>query len=226
MFDFIKELGKIDISYNPTESKSEEHNIIFKNYIKSVEDDYILIDFLFNKGVEYPILIGKQVDIKFKTSDGVYTGNCEILGKDDKSAISGIKISFPQNIKHIQQREYVRVPLKLKTEIVIFFDENGEDITVFDTKTVDISGSGLCFITDEPIKKHVKSVGFVTLHIPEEPPIEISLKHIYSREFSANGKKRFKNAFTFIEIEEEAREKLLSEIFLFQLEMKKNRILE
>lgn len=224
MFDFIKELGKIDIDYSPDDSEEKKHT--FKSYVKSVEDDYLLIDFLFLEGKEQYIPVGKNIKVRFKTGTGIHTGICEMLGTDNKSTIPGIKISFPKYIKFIQQREYIRVPLKLKTEFVIFFDKNGENIISFETETVDISGSGLSFITDKPMEKHSKAIGFITLPGFQEPPIEVILKHVYSGEFFAAGKKRFKNAFTFLEIDDDLREKLLRDIFLFQLEMKKNKILE
>ena len=224
MYNFIRELGKIDIEYSPDDS--EEKKIIFKSYIKSVENNYVLVDFLSNKGTNYHIPHGKQIKVKFKATDGIHHGICEIIGEESQSVLSGIKISYPENIQFIQQREYVRVPLKLRMEIVIFFDETGEKIITMDIKTIDISGSGLCFVTDDPLREHRKAVGFVYLQNSDGPPIQIELKHVYSREIYAAGKTKYKNAFTFMEIDEKLREKLLREIFLFQLEMKKNKIFE
>jgi len=214
MFGFIKELGKIDVEYNDNK---------FRSYIKSVESDYILIDFLFYKGSEYNIPAENWITVNFKEKAGIYSGNCQILGRDN-SKLPGLKISYPTDIKFVQQREYVRVPLKLKAEIVVFPEIEDEEIKVQEINTLDISGSGFCFISEKPLEKHSKIIGVIYLTNPAEKPIEISLKHVYSRTFFANGKEMYKNAFTFNELEEKLQDKILKEIFLYELELRKKGI--
>ena len=72
MFSFIKELGKIDVEYKYDDS--DDNNNVFKSYIKSVETEYILIDFLFYKGAEYNIPNEKQITVKFKEKMGIIRG--------------------------------------------------------------------------------------------------------------------------------------------------------
>ena len=211
MFGFIKELGKIDVEWNDNK---------FRSYVKSVESDYILIDFLFYKGSEYNIPAENWITVNFKEKAGIYSGNCQILGRDN-SKLPGLKISYPTDIKFVQQREYVRVPLKLKAEIVVFPEIEDEEIKVQEINTLDISGSGFCFISEKPLEKHSKIIGVIYLTNPAEKPIEISLKHVYSRTFFANGKEMYKNAFTFNELEEKLQDKILKEIFLYELELRK-----
>lgn len=211
MFGFIKELGKIDVEYNDNK---------FRSYIKSVESDYILIDFLFYKGSEYNIPAENWITVNFKEKAGIYSGNCQILGRDN-SKLPGLKISYPTDIKFVQQREYVRVPLKLKAEIVVFPEIEDEEIRVQEITTLDISGSGFCYVSEKPLEKHSKIIGVIYLTNPAEKPIEISLKHVYSRTFFANGKEMYKNAFTFNELEEKLQDKILKEIFLYELELRK-----
>jgi len=223
MFDFIKELAKIDVEYNYEDS--DDKKITFRSYVKSVESDYLLIDFLFYKGAEYNIPPGKLITVNFKEKSGIYSGNCYIIGRDN-SKLSGFKITYPEDIQFIQQREYVRAPLKLKTEIVIFLGEDGneENSIVYEEKTLDISGSGFCFISSKPIEKHSKIIGIVNLLDSDEEPIKVSLKHVYSRKLLLNGKEMYKNAFTFLDINEKVREKILKKIFLYELELRKKGI--
>ena len=233
MFGFIKELGKIDVDYNDNK---------FRSYVKSVESDYILIDFLFYKESEYNIPVENWVTVKFKEKAGVYSGDCQILGRDN-SRIPGLKISYPSDVKFVQQREYVRVPLKLKAELVIFSVRSGSekpeeglcpsgrlelipeseetDVRVQEINTLDISGSGFCYVSEKPLEKHSKIIGIIYLSNPAEKPIEISLQHVYSRTFFANGKEMYKNAFTFNNLEEKLQDKILKEIFLYELELRK-----
>jgi c-di-GMP-binding flagellar brake protein YcgR len=217
--DFIRELGKIDIECSYSGLGTDK--VILKSYVKTVESDYILIDFLFHKKSEFVLVKDKWVKVHFKDRNGVYSGECCVLGRDDSSHLSGIKLSFPHNIKFKQQREYVRVPLKLKIEIIIFIDESGSEIKTHNATTLDISGSGFCFVSDEPVSEHFKTLALISLPDPNEKPVEVILKHVYSRPFFAQGKERFKNAFTFEEIDEKLRERILKEIFLFQIELKK-----
>jgi len=214
MFGFIKELGKINVEYN-------DNN--FKSYIKSVEPDYILIDFLFYKRSEYNIPVENWITVKFREKAGIYSGNCQILGRDN-SKLPGIKISYPADVKFVQQREYVRVPLKLKMELIFFPEKEEKDVKLFNINTLDISGSGFCFASDNPTEKSSKIIGIIYLSNPAEPPVEVLLQHVYSRKFMAAGKEMYKNAFTFNEIKENSKEKILKEIFLYELELRKKGI--
>ena len=191
--------------------------------MKSVESDYILIDFLFYKGIQYNIPAEKNIVVTFKRSTGVYSGNCIVLGIDN-SKLPGIKISFPSDVEFMQQREFVRVPLCLKVEVVLFPDTDADEIEGHEAITLDISGSGFCFVSDRPIQKKSKIVGILYLSDPKQAPLEIPLKYIYSRSFFCAGKERYKTAFTFDEISEKSRDKIIKETFLYQIEMRKKGI--
>ena len=221
MFSFIKELGKIDVEYKYDDS--DDNNNVFKSYIKSVETEYILIDFLFYKGAEYNIPNEKQITVKFKEKLGIYSGVCKILGRDN-SRIPGIKISYPDAIKFIQRREYVRVPLSLKVELSIFPEKEDDEINVCVVNSLDISGSGFCCISDRPTEKHSKIIGKVYLLNSNEEPVEVLVKHVHSKKIIAAGKNKYKNAFTFIEINEKSRDKIIKEIFLYELKLRKKGI--
>lgn len=220
MFEYIQELGKIEVEYkfNPY----MEDKITFKSYIKSVEQDYILIDFLYNKGVEYNIPPEKQIKVNFKENSGIYSGTSYILGRDN-SNLSGLMISYPTNVEFIQQREFVRIPMKLKVDLYTKTSPDGTNTKHYQVETTDISGSGISFVSDAPIERHQGINGLIHLKSTEKP-IEVKLKHVYSRSFITSSKERYKNAFTFVDIDEKIRDKIVKEIFLFQLEMKRKGI--
>jgi len=217
MFGFIKELGKVELEFD-----FEGEKIVFKNYIKSIMQDYLLIDSLFYNGVEFTLPEKKWLKAKFKDNGGVYIGNCQILGKDT-SKFPGIKISYPQNISFIQQREFVRVPLRLRVELVVFpmASAENEDIEVIEEETLDISGSGFCIVSEKPIKLHSKIIGVIYLNHAKDHQVEVNLLHVYSRPFQAAGKEVYKNAFTFIDISDIHKEKILKDIFLYELELRR-----
>jgi len=217
MFNFIKELGKVELEFD-----FEGEKIVFKNYIKSTSLDYLLVDLLYYNGVEFNLPEKKWLKAKFKENGGVYVGNCQILGKDN-SKFPGIKISYPQNVTFVQQREFVRVPLRLRIELVIFplASSEGEEIEVIDSETLDVSGSGFCFVSEKPIKLHSKIIGVIYLNHAKDRQVEVNLLHVYSRPFQAAGKEVYKNAFTFIDIDENSKEKILKDIFLYELEQRR-----
>jgi c-di-GMP-binding flagellar brake protein YcgR len=224
VFDFIKELNKIEIEYNYNDLDGKY--IRLKSYIKSVESDHILIDFLSYGGTEYNIPVESWITVKFKEKTGVYSGDCQILDREDNSRLPGLKISYPANVAFIQQREYVRVSLKLKMKLLIFpeEEEEEEEIEVNEIITLDISGSGFCFTSNKPVKKHSKITGIINLPNQPEKPLELSLKNVYSKPLIAAGKEIYKNAFTYTEINEKDRDKILKEVFLYELELRKKGI--
>lgn len=216
--DFIKELEKIEVKYN--NSLGIQDTILTLNsYIKKVDSDHILIDFLTNKGLEYHIFEGEKLEINFKVENGYYTGLCEVIGIDEFE-LPGIKVSYPDEVKYIQRRDYPRVSLKLHIELLAHIKELKRTIA-HNIKTLDISGSGFCFISDKPFDGFSDFLGYFHLPSHKAQPVKIKLKHVYSREIIICEKEKYKIAFTYPEISEDDREKLLREIFLYQLKVRK-----
>lgn len=217
-YDFIRDYVKVDVKYYYDDNHDKA--ITFNSFVKKIEEDYIVLDFLQFNNSKYIIPDGKEITVHFKTPTGYYFGNCYILGKED-SDIPGVMISYPPEVEYVQQREYVRVPLHLRVEILAFLDESGENVRVYEVTTLDISGSGFCYVSDDPLIEHnlVKCLIYTSAKVKE--PVEINLKHVYSKDFLAGNKKRYKNAFTYVDIDSRSREKILKEIFLYQMEMTK-----
>jgi len=221
-FDFIKPNVRVELAYK--NNAAENNDLTFNSVIKEVKRNYILIDYLYHNNLKYIIPEGVEFAVAFHCGEsGFFTGNCFILGVDETKK-NGIKITFPTEIQHIQQREYARVPLRLKVEMTIFLDEFGENVNYHHLFTQDISGSGFCYHGDFPIEEHSHIKCRINLLFNKNDYVDLDLKHVYSKEIFVNEKQRFKNAFTYINIETEDRKKILREIYNYQMEIKRKRL--
>ena len=143
IYDHLKELVKIEIVYKNTNTINH-----YKSYIKCLDDDRMLIDSPSYRGKSYDIEDNQQILLSLYAEDGVYTGECKVLGKE-LSKISGLWISYPYNSKHSQRREYLRVNLNVPIDLTIFKDSLRTESTEYRIISKDISGNGFCYICDE-----------------------------------------------------------------------------
>lgn len=214
IFDYIKELVKLDVEY----SDEDKHYYSLKSYIKRVEEDKILIDPPTHKGRNYPIKDGTTINIVISTNSGVFSGACKVIGREI-STISGLWITFPFSNKQVQRREYLRVPLKKSGKLIIFEKADKKTSRIIEFQTRDISGKGFSFVTDEPLTDYYDIECVIKLD--ENNEVKARCEHIYSKGSVVNNQNKFINALAFIELPNDSVDKIVRESFKYQLEMKR-----
>ena len=211
IYDFIKELASVEIEF----TDGNDNYYCLKSHIKSVEEDYILVNppHKDNKAINIPD--GQDININFKTENGIFSAEAKVIEKQ-LGDISGLKVSFPLNAKLTERREFLRVPLNLKAEIIKFSDSTGLNTETIEVTTRNVSGSGLCYISDEPLDNYYDVHCKVYLEQDEEP-VYARCDHLYSKKVRVNNEKAYLTALTFTGISDENVAKLVKACFKYQI---------
>jgi len=212
IYDFIKELAPFELEY----IDSDDNYHCLNTYIKSVNDDYILISPPQKNNQTYNLPDGQEINIIFKTEHGTLSAVSNIINKQLDN-ISGLRISFPYNSQFTERREFIRVPLNLKVEITKFLDNTYLNTETFNIQTRNVSGSGLCYISDSPLDHYYDVHCKIQLDYEKEP-IYVKCDHIYSKKIKINNGKAYLTALSFANISEENIAKLVKTCFRYQID--------
>ena len=220
IYEYLKLLQKIEVEF---ESDNNKYTSL-KSYIKSMTDEGILIDPPGKDSLTYNIPVGNTLKIFVYVDNGdILLGECIVTGLE-LSTISGIWISYPLTSQLIQRREFVRVPLRLKSVITLYKDINYQEKTVFEVLTRDISGNGLSYISDNSLDDYYDINCQLFLN-NEENPLNIRCEHVHSSITVVNNSHKFINAFTFIDLPQQDVKKIVQECFKYQLKLREKGLL-
>jgi len=214
IYNHIHELAKFEFVFN--DENEVPHRL--RSYIKSLDEDRILVaPPVGHQGKVVPVRDNQKFKIIISTEDGVYSGDSYVLSKEI-SQTPGLWISYPHNSRHCQRREYIRVPLNVDFELIIYRDSARtiQESNRFVTR--DISGRGISFISDSLLDGYYDIS--CKIFLPDgHQPIESSCEHIYSKQMPDSSK--YINALAFIDIDEYSSERIIKEVFRYQLEQRK-----
>ncbi|MFH0702499.1 MAG: flagellar brake domain-containing protein [bacterium] len=216
--DYIKELTKFELEFI---DKNGNYHVL-KSYIKSIDQDKILIFPPSHKNVTYNIPDSELINIIICTEDGVYSGESKVIGKE-LSHTPGLWISYPYNSQLIQRREYVRVPLRINIDLII--SENNTSETEIKIMPENISGKGFCYISDSPLNNYYDIKCKIYLKDEPNKPIISRCEHIYTNPINIGGKSKYINAFAFIDINLKDVDRIVKACFKYQFEQRKKGLL-
>lgn len=220
IYDFIRELAPLEVEY----IDNDDNYHCLNSYIKSVDDDFILISPPQKNNLSYNLADGQAISIIFKTENGIFSADSNVMSKQLDS-ISGVKISFPLNSQLTERREFVRAPLNLDVEILKYADNTYLTLESFHIMTRNISGSGLCYISDKPLGNYYDIHCKIRLEKDKEP-IKVRCDHIYSKKVKIHNDKAYLTALSFAGIPEEDSSKIVKECFKYQLSTREKAVAE
>lgn len=212
IYDFIKEQAVFELEY----IDSDDNYHCLDSYVKKVDANHILISPPQKNNITHNIPDGKEINIIFKTENGTFSAVSSVIDKQlDKT--SGFRISFPCNSQFTERREFIRVPLALKVEIIKFLDNTNLNIENFNIQTRNISGSGFCYVSDTPLDNYYDV--HCKIHLPEEKePVYVRCDQIYSKKMKINNQKAYLIALSFADIFKEDIAKLVKTCFRYQID--------
>lgn len=194
----IKEGQKVKIFVFTDEETEKE----FDCFIKEVYTDRLSLNFP-DELLDYEEYLeeGEEIPVKIFTPLGIKSFNAAIL---DAPYEQDFTIEFVETTNDLQRREYVRVPLSVKTLV-----ERTDKKSVI-TYTMDVSGGGIKFLSDEEFepKEEVK----LTMYMPDDRSIK-AIGSIIENNHIPQGQ----HVLTFTDIEEKERDRIIKKCFEIQL---------
>ncbi len=214
IYDHLKESASLKIEF--TDNADSYYRL--STTIKRVHDDYIVVNPPETGGILYEIRQGTLINLIFNRKNGVLIAQCEFLGPDEKDPES-IKIGFPGEVKILERREYVRVPLKVRAE-VSYYSENSIEKETFFVSTRNISGSGICFLHDKSLEGCENINCKIFLNDEISTPVKVQCKHVYSRAAKIRYNIFFLIALSYTYISENDLSRIMKECFKYQINCK------
>lgn len=185
--------------------------------VKSIESNRIVINANNQKNKNVLAKAGDELQLHIYTESGVYSATSKVLLATTGLISTEYIITYPENSKHSQRREYFRADIPVKFALTIFNDDTKEQITVNAT-TKNICGKGMSYISDTPFPD------YTSLQIEfffAERTIRTFAELVYTQPIIINEKRRYINAFTLVDISKNNIEFMIKKCFLHQLDLRK-----
>ena len=129
----------------------------FKSNIQDITEDYIAISIPINSGEYLPLSKGAIIEVIYYEEENLYKFKSSVIGRKFEN-IPILLISKPNEIKKIQRRKYVRVPLIRNVKYKNIKNHPRTNPTTVDKSEylkavlVDLSGGGMRIKVPEEIK--------------------------------------------------------------------------
>jgi len=193
----------------------------FNSNVQNVTEDYIEISIPTNSGVYVPLSKGAVMDVIYYEDENLYKFQSSVIGRRFEN-IPILVISKPTEIKKIQRRKYVRVPLisiskykNLKNELKTNL-KTIDDSEYLKAVLVDLSGGGMKIRVSEEIK--VNDFLSVSLTINEENVFIVG----QTKRIQKDDDGKFVCGLSFELVDSLTRERIIKYIFaLMREQMKK-----
>lgn len=213
IYNHLKLLTRFELIYKDSENVPH----CLRSYVKRMDEDKILIapPSYHDKTVNLPD--HQEFKMIICAEDGVYSAKSKVIGKEI-STTPGVWINYPLNSQRCQRREYLRAPLDIDFDLVIYKDSAKTQKDVIRTKIRDISGKGVSFFTDSPLSDYYDIACVIHLKDEKQEPITLSCEHIYTH---PSGNQKYINALAFIDIDEKDSERIIKQCFKYQLEQRR-----
>jgi len=177
------------------------------------EDNQAYIAAPILEGVIYPIKIGANIEAYFIEKLELYKFNAEVLNRGVKDNIALLKIKIIGGFERIQRRQYFRFDCSvfIKYREINIFEDEEENQILKKALTRDLSGGGLCLLTDVKLETG-KILGF-ELKLDENLSINFLGTIIRTSLSDRNEKYNYEIGISFKKIENKDREALIRYIF-------------
>lgn len=194
------------------------------SHIIGVYNDYILISPPEKDDIIVNIPENSGVNLIFPSSEEnkVLIAQCSVFGREFGD-ISGIRVSHPYNAQVIERREYVRVPMKLRTDITFHLKPDGSEEKTLSAISKNISGNGVAVFHKEPVEDYCKISCIIHLKDGGATPVRTDCDIIYTRKVRIKEETYNLTALAFTSILEQDLSRIVKECFKYQINNKKIR---
>ncbi|MBU3214243.1 flagellar brake domain-containing protein [Clostridium estertheticum] len=193
----------------------------FNSNVQDVTEDYIAISIPTNSGEYLPLSNGSIIDVIYYEEENIYKFSSTIIGRKFEN-IPILLLAKPEEIKKIQRRRYVRVPLIKTAKYINLKNEPKVNLSTIDDSKylkavlVDLSGGGMRVKVSEEIKDN--DFLLVALTVNEEEVLIVG----QTKRIMKDDDSRFICGLSFEFLDNATQEQLIKYIFqLMRNQMKK-----
>ena len=203
--------------YNSAEENNSQQ--LASQYERLLPDGSMEILAPIKEGRFIPVHRGFEMDVMFEKNGNLYTFKAETLERRTSGNIYFLRIIPKSGIVHLQRRLYFRFEcvLDVKNRFFENMDEDKDMSEYKDAITKNISGGGLCLLTNDEPKDGWYFDGIIDIG----SDVRFIGKVVRVNKLRNKGKYRFEVGIEFVDISEQEREKVISFIFDSQRKMLK-----
>jgi c-di-GMP-binding flagellar brake protein YcgR len=167
----------------------------------------------FYEGKMYPLHPKTIMDVIFSKENDTFAFKAETIDREFQDGIAILKIKPVTPIEKIERRSFFRMNCQLELQYRIVeklpdaVDDNND--TCIGTVTVDISGGGVCMVTDSKLQGGTMVEAYLKL----DRKVHFVGVIARSNEVREKGKLMYYNGVEFKEIENKDRERIISYVF-------------
>lgn len=214
MADFIKNFKSFEMIYEDESHKSKK--VVCD--IASIENNYIIVTANNIRNNDVVISPDKGIKIYVYTENGIFSANSIVLSSTKGPRSTEYLISYPDDFKHSQRREYFRADLSIDFRMEVKSKSAPEVADVLQAKTRDVCGKGLSFVSEQKISEPISIR--INLYF-QEKTVETHADLVYSKQIIINAKPHYIHAFYFTDISQKNIDFIVKKCFLYQLECRR-----
>lgn len=204
----VNQLIEISLDEEGTELKN------LASRIEEVTDKYLYISIPTRKGQLLPFRVKQKIIIDVHNKGRSFQFDT-IIENRKFYPIPILVVLKPESLNEIQRRHWVRVPVTLRLRFCQQTEEKYKIINL--GTTVDISGGGICFLTNDPIE--AGQVLDMEINLPDRDPV-ICQVMVLRLQIPDNRKLKTTKVFSeYIDITESQRDRIVSFVLEKQREL-------
>ncbi len=195
----------------------DEEGTKYKNLasrIEEVTDQYLHLSIPTKKGQLLPFRVKQKLIIDLHNKGRFFQFDTTILDRKFYP-IPILVVLKPESMKEIQRRHWVRVPATLRLRYCQTGEEKYRIINL--GTTIDISGGGICFLSNDPIA--AGEVLDMEINLPDRDPVFCQVKVLRLQESDKRKLRTTKVFSEYLDITEAQRDRIVSFVLEKQREL-------
>jgi len=193
----------------------------FNSNVQDITEEYIAISIPINSGEYIPLSKGTIIDVIYYEEENLYKFQSSVIGRKFEN-IPILLIAKPREIKKIQRRKYVRIPIISTVKYINLKNQPRtnpstiENSKYLKASLVDLSGGGMRVRVSEEIK--LNDFLLVSLTVNNEDTLMVG----QAMRIAKDDEGRYYCGLSFEFLESTTRERIIKYIFqLMREQMKK-----
>lgn len=204
----VNQLLEISLDEEGTELKN------LASRIEEISDNYLNVSIPTKKGQLIPFRVKQKLKIEVHYKGSFFQFET-IIENRKFYPIPVLVVRKPEILIETQRRNWVRVPSTLHLRYCLQSEEKFKPINI--ATTVDISGGGLCFLTNDPIE--AGQILDVEINLPERDPVFCQVKVVRLQQPDGKKLTTTKVFSSYLDITETQRDRIVSYVLEKQREL-------